>query len=132
VSVILVSGDRDWPHGWEPIARALERYGASMVMHGAARGADLDAQEAAIRLEIPYFGVPARWSTEGKGAGIKRNQRMLESGRIDMVLACHDDLGRSKGTRDMIARAHRSRIKVVLLYHDRKGFHRTRLRPAER
>lgn len=49
----------------------------SIVIHGAARGADTFAEEWARTREVPYLGCPAKWKEYGRAAGTRRNEFML-------------------------------------------------------
>jgi hypothetical protein len=112
-TVILVCGAREW-RDLPAIYRVLQAFDAAttIVVHGACRGADLMAEECARRLEMRYRGYPARWRAHGKGAGPIRNGQMLASEPISRVLAFHQNLRDSKGTRDMVTRAVRADIPV--------------------
>ncbi len=98
---ILVCGDRRWEDR-ETIEKVLGEYLPSTVVHGACRGADTIAGEVARELGCHVVSYPAKWTEFGKGAGPIRNQKMLEETTPDLVLAFHEDLGRSKGTLHMI------------------------------
>ena len=95
---VLVCGGRDYAdqlaafkaldalHEMDP-ATGLGRI--TLVIHGACcalgdhtelRGGDRFGQEWAQIREVPYLGVPARWLTEFKRAGMERNWRMLDYG----------------------------------------------------
>ena len=111
---ILVCGDRGWRNG-ALIERMLVHYGATMIIHGAARGADLLGEAAAKHLQIPYLGIPAEWDKLVNSAGPIRNQRMLDKGKPDMVLAFHGYISGSKGTKDMIERAAKAGVPTVLI-----------------
>ncbi len=74
------------------------------------RGADFLAVKAARACGIPYVEFPAEWERFGKSAGPIRNQKMLDEGKPDLVIAFHEDLEKSRGTKDMISRAFRKGI----------------------
>lgn len=83
---------------------------------GEARGADRLAAEAARRLGIPSHRIlrfPAKWGKYGKAAGPIRNQQMLDEGKPTLVLAYHNDLENSKGTKDMVSRAEAAGVTVM-------------------
>lgn len=80
----------------------------SLVVHGAARGADTFAADWARRLAIDVVAVPADWEKHGKAAGVLRNQKMLDEHRPDFVVAFPG----GRGTADMVARARRIGIDV--------------------
>lgn len=66
---------------------------------------------------VKHEHYPALWGTHGKAAGPIRNQQMLDEGRPNFVLAFHDDLVHSKGTKDMVNRAKEAGLIVYLLSH---------------
>ena len=113
-SRVLVCGDRDWK------ARSLiHRYLAYMkidvVIEGECRGADRLGKYVAKELGIIVLPFPAKWAEYGRAAGPKRNQQMLDEGKPTLVLAFHDDIQSSKGTKDMIKRANKAGIPVWLV-----------------
>lgn len=112
---ILVCGDRDWTDS-ELIEKVLSEYMPEIIIHGAARGADLIAEAVAKKLEIDYKGYPAKWTRYGLPAGPRRNSHMLkENPDIGLVLAFHSDIGRSKGTLDMTKKTTAKRIPVRIV-----------------
>jgi hypothetical protein len=117
---ILVCGDRNWTD-YEMVLSALVELRPTVVIEGGARGADACAKLAAGLLGIDTLSFPADWKTLGKAAGPIRNQRMLDVGKPDLVVAFHDDLGRSKGTNDMLARAERANIPTRLINHRQRA-----------
>ena len=60
-------------------------------------------------------GVPANWVKYGRAAGPIRNRRMLELVPPDLVVAFHDDLESSRGTKDMVIAARQAEIPVRLI-----------------
>jgi hypothetical protein len=134
---ILVCGSREWTDP-EPIRRELraipEEFGVTttqdgyekhlvgpVIVHGDCRGADRLAGAIAAVMGLPVRVVPADWNRYGPKAGPLRNERMLkEFGPIDLVLAFHEDLPRSKGTKDMIARAVRAGVPVKIISTPRR------------
>ena len=58
---------------------------------------------------------PADWKTFGKAAGPIRNRKMLDEGLPDVVIAFHEDIERSKGTKNMISQACEQGIDVILI-----------------
>lgn len=109
---VLVCGARDWTDA-DAIRRELLALPAgSVVIEGAARGADRLAAQIARELGLGVEEYPADWMRYGRAAGPIRNRRMLEEGKPDLVLAFHADLARSKGTRDMVERAQKAGTEV--------------------
>lgn len=113
----IFTGDREWTDV-ESVRYFLERlkeaYGSDVkIVHGAARGLD----SIVGRLATDIFGeanvekYPADWSKYGHAAGPIRNRFMLtESIRKSNIdgyvvrggVVFHDDLKKSKGTKDMV------------------------------
>lgn len=91
----------------------LVRYGALVVVHGAAPGADTIAHDwCAGRAEVDERPYPAHWrhsracapgcvEVTGKPAGMIRNRRMLEDEEPAVVFAFRAD-GPSPGTDGML------------------------------
>jgi hypothetical protein len=96
------------------IRRVIIQSGATSIVHGDCRGADKMAGEIATSLDIPVFVFPAEWERFGNRAGPMRNQAMLNT-VPDLVIAFHDDIEKSKGTKDMVARARRAGIPVKII-----------------
>lgn len=117
---ILVCGDRDWKD-----RRLIELTLFELklpafqitIVEGGARGADTIARQIAIKHGIFVIEVKADWATYGKAAGSIRNQKMLDDHHPDYVLAFHDDIANSKGTKDMIERAIVAGIPYRLITH---------------
>ena len=100
---ILVCGDRNWTNR-EAIERELRKFPPdTVVIHGAAPGADTIAGEVAKDLGLTVEAYEADWWLYGRAAGPIRNQRLLEA-QPDQGLAFHADLENSKGTKDMVRR----------------------------
>lgn len=105
---LIACGSRDWTN-YEEIERTLlsfiHQFGKpAALIHGAARGADTLAGQAAQRLGIPVEEYPADWRGNGKGAGPIRNRQMLDTG-ADYVIAFKDAFDttlRKGGTENMI------------------------------
>jgi hypothetical protein len=115
---LLVCGDRDWVDG-DLLGRTLDFFGYQfawdfVLVHGGARGADLMAGQWAASRRVKVDCFPAEWDRHGKAAGPIRNQRMLDSG-IDLVVAFHDDIRNSKGTKHMVGIARKAGVPVKLI-----------------
>lgn len=110
---VLVCGSRDWTHE-SPIRRALSVLDSdSVIIHGAARGADKIADKIAREFGMDVEPYPADWS-KGLSAGPVRNQKMLDEGKPDKVIAF--PLPQSRGTWDMINRARKAGVPVQVVY----------------
>lgn len=118
---VLVCGDRHWAdkEALEAVLNVIgfERWGRDLVIiEGTADGADRMAGRWAER-SCGHEEYPAEWNVHGKAAGPIRNQRMLDEGKPDLVLAFHDHLPKSKGTRDMVRRARNAGLPVLVFKH---------------
>lgn len=104
---VLVFGSRKWV-SQGAIERELQKLPAgTVIVHGAAPGADNIAGYVASKLGFEVRSYPANWKEHGPAAGPLRNQRMLdmehtkERGFFDLGLCFHEDPGLGKGSRDM-------------------------------
>ncbi|KKN63857.1 hypothetical protein LCGC14_0497350 [marine sediment metagenome] len=109
----------------EVYIKALPPY--SVVIHGDAPGVDDIAHNLAHIYRHIVRGYPARWDLHGDAAGPIRNQQMLDEGKPDRVVAFHEDLANSKGTKDMIARARKEWIPVEVFDGSGKSSRQTEL-----
>lgn len=117
---VLITGDREWTDDFpiDAIIAGLQAITAPeplIVIHGDARGADRIADNwkfAGVEVQ-PYA---ADWDRHGRSAGPIRNRRMLDE-HPDLVVAFHDELASSKGTKDCVAEAVRRGIPVWHLRH---------------
>lgn len=125
---VLVSGDREWTDEAMVLVQMLSLYrehGDDLVfIHGDAKGADRCCENVCRRHEIPRLVAPAPWNRfkslgKGNGAGPWRNRWMLKHGNPDLLLAFHDDLEHSKGTKDMVQLAEAAGIPVRRFSHER-------------
>lgn len=89
--------------------RLMELPQGTLIIHGAAEGADKMADKISRLLGFDIKRYPLYkddWRREGKEAGNLRNQRMLNENEVDLVLCFFTDYNESKGTKDMLRRAH--------------------------
>lgn len=109
----LVCGGRDFRDAglFGEVMDLLERsLGCpALIIHGGAKGADAMAEEWANRREIAVMAYPANWKLLGRSAGPIRNQRMLDEGQPDLVIAFPG----GRGTADMVRRAHLAGTQVI-------------------
>jgi hypothetical protein len=80
----------------------------SQYIEGEAKGADSLARDVALELGFKVLSFPADWDKYHRAAGPIRNRQMLTEGKPDLVLAFHQDLTRSKGTKNMVTLARRA------------------------
>ncbi len=111
---ILVCGDRNWSNK-KAIFNELKDFPKNtVIIHGAARGADSIAGTVAKELGFEVEVYPADWNKFGKAAGIIRNKQMLEA-KPDLVLAFHPDLDKSKGTKNMVQISRKAGVETKLI-----------------
>ncbi len=109
---VLVCGGRDFADVdflWKAMDRAFNGQFPSLVIHGAAKGADTIAADWAASHGVMTQAFPADWSTHGKSAGPIRNRQMLTDGKPDIVIAFPG----GRGTADMISAARKAGIRVI-------------------
>lgn len=111
---VLVCGGRDFiDRTW--LFRELDALHSSrnvtMVISGCAPGADSLGIEWAEARRIEVGRFPADWDTHGRAAGPIRNQRMLDEGKPDLVIAFPG----GRGTADMSRRAREAGIELIVI-----------------
>ena len=112
---VLVTGDRNWSN--KAIIRhvLLNLPENSIIVHGAASGADSIAGEIAKKWGMKVLSYPAQWTTYGRSAGPIRNRQMLEENPdIELIFAFHNNIEASRGTRDMCSVADKQGIPIRL------------------
>lgn len=111
--IVLVCGGRtykDWAHLVMVLdAIDIEDAPITKIVNGAALGADKMSTGWALSNGTDFVEYPADWKQYGKAAGAIRNQLMLDSEAIDMVVSFPG----GNGTADMIKRAKARGINVV-------------------
>lgn len=111
---ILICGDRNYRDYWAiyDVISKLDKN--SIIIHGAAKGTDTIAGMIATKLGLAVIPVKAEWKKYGKAAGPIRNRIMLEM-KPDLVIAFHNNIENSKGTKDCIEEAKKRGIEVTLI-----------------
>lgn len=113
---ILCCGDRNWKAGYAIEARLSEYRGKDVtIIHGNAQGADRMSALIAAKLGLSVRSFQAEWEKYGKAAGPIRNRKMLVEGKPDLVIAFHDDIRNSKGTKNMVEQAKRKGIPTEVI-----------------
>jgi len=113
---ILCCGDRNWKAGYAIIARLSEYRGQDVtIIHGNAQGADRMAAKIAVDMGLSVKSFQAEWEKYGRAAGPIRNRRMLVEGKPDLVIAFHDDIRNSKGTKNMVEQAKKRKIPTEVI-----------------
>ena len=100
--VVLVTGDRNWDDPEIVLQRLLLLPADTILVHGAARGLDTMADVIACHLGFTVYSEPANWQLYKKSAGPIRNRHMYDTYKPDLVLAFHNNINGSRGTKDMV------------------------------
>ena len=79
------------------------------IISGHARGADKLGERFANANQCKLLIFPADWDKYRKAAGFIRNQKMIDEGKPDLVVAFPG----GRGTEDMIKRAKKHGIEVI-------------------
>lgn len=153
--IIQVTGGRKWSHV-QPVRFCLEHIQRSVpydklpitLIHGDALGLDTIAKNEAHFLGMNVISIPANWAFYKKPAGAIRNDMMLKVALMldgyrkvgvwpqEIIgLAFHENIGWSKGTKDMIKKMKAMSIPYLLIhestYNDRAALddliHRTHI-----
>lgn len=110
--IVLVCGGRTYSNG-KAVVRTLSgihrEQPITKVIQGGATGADSFAKGWALIMGIDEVEYKADWNRHGKAAGPIRNQRMLDEGKPDLVVAFPG----GAGTADMVRRAKAAGVRVV-------------------
>jgi hypothetical protein len=106
---ILVCGGRTF-NDHAAFARVMEGREPAVIINGGAAGADRLARMWAGYRTIATFTFPADWERMGASAGPRRNQRMIDEGMPDLVIAFPG----GRGTADMVRRARAAGIAVIV------------------
>lgn len=117
---IIFCGDRNWVDRVviEDVIKSLPEN--TTVITGDCRGADTIARDLSRKHGLITDVYRANWYAFGKSAGPIRNLEMLEQGQPDMVYAFHDNVHRSKGTKNMIKLSKNLKIPVKMFYSHKK------------
>ena len=113
---ILCCGDRYYKQEHVIYSRLSQYRGTdTVIIHGNANGADRLSALVACNLGLSIISFPAKWKLYGRAAGPIRNQQMIDEGKPDLVIAFHDNIESSKGTKDMLNRAKKHNIPTELI-----------------
>lgn len=109
---VLVTGGRDYNDSRKVYAvldRLHAEAGIDCVIQGGANGADTLAVNWTHHAGVPSTTFLADWENQARFAGPVRNQRMLDEGNPDVVIAFPG----GRGTADMVRKARKAGVQVV-------------------
>jgi hypothetical protein len=113
--IVLICGDRNW-NNFKIIDKFLDTLPPdATILEGDCRGADKISGYLARQRGMEVITEPADWEADAKMAGPIRNQRMLDKYEVNLVVAFHNDISNSKGTKDMVLRARKANIEVKII-----------------
>jgi len=115
---VLICGGRkfsDWVFLSDTLDRIHAERSFTLVMHGAAPGADTLAESWAASRSIKVKRYPALWASYGRAAGAIRNRVMIDH-CPDLVIAFEG----ARGTADMIKLAEGRSIEVIKTWEKKK------------
>lgn len=108
---VIIAGSRTINDYYELI-EAIKGCGfrITQVISGGCRGADTLGERYAREHRIPISHMLPDWNKHGRSAGPRRNSEMAT--QADALIALWD--GESRGTKDMIEKAHERGIPVYV------------------
>ncbi len=111
---VLVCGGRSFADAdalWRQLDKMHAATPITAIIHGGASGADHFAGKWGAEHGVATEVYPAEWLKHGRSAGPRRNQRMIDEARVDVVVACPG----ARGTQDMVRRAKAAGLTVVVV-----------------
>ena len=112
---VLICGSREWKDA-EKIAKRLRALPlGTIIVHGNCRGADRMAGKYAANIYLEVRAYSAEWGRFGSAAGVIRNKQMLDKEHPDLVIAFHENLVLSTGTKNMVHLARDRGIEVEVI-----------------
>jgi hypothetical protein len=116
--VVLISGDRNWyPEAIlrREIRALKKKHGSKLIIIvGGAPGVDKMAKGVAHEENVHAAEVDALWTTRHQAAGPQRNTAMLALWPHE-VQCYHQDIKKSKGTKDMKTQAEKAGLPVRVI-----------------
>jgi hypothetical protein len=112
---VLICGDRNWKN-----FNTIDNFLATLpqdtiIIEGDCRGADKIAGYLAKKRGMNVITVSAKWDKFGKMAGPLRNSVMIHCYEPILVVAFHNDIEHSKGTKNMVNQAKLAGIEVKII-----------------
>lgn len=120
--IVLICGDREW-NDFKIIDGFLATLPQDVtIIEGNCRGADKMSGYLAKKRGMTVIPVSAKWKKFGKYAGPLRNSAMIHCYEPELVVAFHNDIEHSKGTKNMLFQASNAGIptKIIKSNGDKK------------
>lgn len=112
---VLCCGDRNWTDREVIRQELLKLPPDTVIIEGEARGADRISREVAVEMGLQIMPFPADWTRYGRAAGPIRNHQMLVEAQPQLVLAFHNNIENSKGTKNMVSIARAAHVIVKII-----------------
>lgn len=87
----------------------------TVIIEGECEGADILCRDVAKELGLEYIPFHADWTKYGRAAGPIRNSRQLKEGKPTECLAFHNNIRKSQGTADMVAKCRKAGVPVRII-----------------
>ncbi len=111
---VLITGGRSYADR-ATVFRELDKLHAettiTVLIHGAATGADTLADSWAKSRGVEVIACPADWSRHGRAAGPIRNKAMLTDHAPELLVAFPG----GRGTANMISQARAAGLKIIVI-----------------
>lgn len=101
-------------HQFHVLSALHEKHWFTAIIEGGAPGADAGAAAFGKQRDIPVLTFKADWDRRGAAAGPLRNQRMIDEGKPNLVVAFPG----GRGTADMIRRAEEAGVRVIRTWEE--------------
>lgn len=117
---VLICGSRDWSNDKMIEAEFKKLPPGSIIVHGAGKtGAEAVADKMAMKFGFQIRRYPVDESSEGSVL-TKRNAKMIRNEHVSgdpihLGIAFTQDYNRSRDVKDLVERARKAGIKVVVM-----------------
>ena len=114
---ILVCGGRSYMNRlkvWETLDKIHAERPITLLIHGAAKGADTLAHRWACYRKLAVVQCPAQWHLHGPAAGPMRNEYMLSEWKPNLVVS----FSGGKGTEHMCRISYAAGVDVMRIPED--------------
>lgn len=125
--IVLICGDREWKD-----FKTIDDFLATLsidtkVIEGDCRGVDKISGFLAKKHGMEVIPVRAKWEKFGNYAGPLRNSAMIHCYEPDLVVAFHNDIEHSKGTKNMLFQASKAGIPTKLIKSNNEEIYKCEL-----
>lgn len=116
--IVLICGSRDW-NDFETMKKFIDTLPVdTTIVEGDCKGADKIGGYLANKRGLKVIREPAKWTKFGEYSGPLRNNAMIHMYEPNLVVAFHNDIQHSKGTKNMLAIAKLCKIQTQIIRSD--------------